>query len=71
MSAEKNGRGEVAAVVEAAENLLVHVQQMPVQLYDERGASMGFSTYGAAEMPYFDALVVAINALHKNGRGGE
>jgi hypothetical protein len=50
-------------VVEAAELALITGHKMPVQLYDERGATMGYDTYASLGIQFVDALGDAVAAL--------
>lgn len=61
----RNALPQIVDVIEAAETALERGQQMPVQLSDERGASMGFSTYAAFEMPLAEALAESLVALEQ------
>lgn len=45
----------------AAEEVASRAQQMPVQLSDERGALMGYSTFSAVESSVMENLIAVLN----------
>lgn len=55
------GKAAGVSLREAAEAVASRAQLVPMQLTDERGATIGFSTYACVEVPLMDALIAALD----------